>query len=312
MTDGSVAAVTVLAVALVAVVAVGGVVVVAGGSTVALFSDGDGDEDAGAAFTPAPETHNSQYDPQRVVSDRTPGTARVEMDSLAAERTVVIDTATFASSHDIQPLTQVLAENGHDVRVISGFDSLEEGLDNATGFLSIGVTEYDEDERELLSEFIADGGHAVFTVEPEDEFGSADQSELFSTLGIAPQPGYVYNLAENDLNYQRVYGTPDGAATLTEDVERVMFDTATTLAVETAEETIGPIAGSERSITRAETDGPIVVRDGGVAMIGDTGFLQPANVQRADNDAFVGNLADFLVEGERVELGDDGSGDSTN
>lgn len=311
MTDGRVAAVTVLAVGLVAVVAVGGVVVVAGGSTVALFSDGD-EEDTGAAFTPAPETDNSQYDPQRVVSDRTPGTARVEMDSLAAERTVVIDTATFASSHDIQPLTQVLAENGHDVRVISGFDSLEEALDNATGFLSIGVTEYDEDERELLTEFIADGGHAVFTVEPEDEFGSADQSELFSTLGMAPQPGYVYNLVENDLNYQRVYGTPDGAATLTEGVERVVFDTATTLAVETAEETIGPIAGSERSITRAETDAPIVVRDGGMAMIGDTGFLQPANVQRADNDVFVGNLADFLVEGERVELGDEESGGSTN
>ncbi len=299
MTDGRVAAASVVAVAVIAVVAVGGVVATSG-TTVALFDNGDGGEEASGAFVPAAETNNSQYDADRVVSDPTPGTASVEMDSLG-EGTVVIDTATFATSYQIQPLTQTLAENGHEVRVVSGRESLEETLDGATGFISVGVTQYDESAREALTEFLDEGGHAVFTAEPAAAFDSAEQSELFSTLAVAPQPGYVYNLEENDLNYQRVYGTPDGEVMLTEGVDRVVFDTATTLGAETATETIGPIAGSQRSVTRAETTAPIAVREDNLAMIGDVDFFSPTNVKRADNDALVGNLADFLVEGETVE-----------
>lgn len=300
MTDGRVAAASVLAVAVIAVAAVGGVVATSG-TTVALFDD-DGGEEAGGAFVPAAETNNGQYDTERVVSDPTPGTASVEMDSLG-EGTVVIDTATFATNYQIQPLTQTLAENGHEVRVVGGVDSLEEALDGATGFISVGVTQYDESAQEALTEFLDEGGRAVFTVEPAAAFDSAEQSELFGTLDVGPQAGYVYNLEENDLNYQRVYGTPDGEATLTEGVDRVVFDTATTLGVETAAETIEPIAGSQRSVTRTETDAPIAVREGNLAMVGDVDFFSPTNVKRADNDALVGNLADFLVEGETVELG---------
>ena len=38
-----------------------------------------------------------------------------------------------------------------------------------------------------------------------------------------------------------------------------------------------------------------------MAVIGDTSFLNPENAYRADNNVLIGNVADFLVEGNVSE-----------
>jgi ABC-type uncharacterized transport system. len=289
--------VSVLAVSLIAVAGIAGVTIAATEVSVDL-AGGDGDGAEGTAFTPATNISTPQYDADTVVSDDTPGTATVRMTSAAQNSTVVIDTSTFTNNYAIQPLAQTLAENGYDIRVLTGTDSVDRDLDNATGLLTLGVTEYSEDEREAISEFADAGGHVIVTVEPSAAFSSADQSELFASIDATPQPGYVYNLQENDLNYQRIFAAPSGDSTLTTGVDRVVFDTATTLSAQSSIEALRPIDGSQRSITRATTTAPVMTRNDGFVTIGDTDFLSPANVQRADNDVFVGNLAEFLVEGE--------------
>ena len=294
--------VSVLAVSLIAIAGIAGVTIAATDVSIDLAGGTDNGE-GGTAFTPAAEITTPQYDADAVVSNDTPGTATVGMTSVAQNSTVVIDTGTFTNNYAIQPLAQTLAENGYDIRVLTGTDTVERDLDNATGLLTLGVTEYSEDEREAISDFADAGGHVVVTVEPSAAFSSADQSELFASIDATPQPGYVYNLQENDLNYQRIFAAPRGVPTLTTGVDRVVFDTATTISARSVAETLRPIDGSQRSVTRAETTAPVMTRSDGFVTIGDTDFLSPANVQRADNDVFVGNLAEFLVEGEEYSDG---------
>jgi hypothetical protein len=45
----------------------------------------------------------------------------------------------------------------------------------------------------------------------------------------------------------------------------------------------------------------VAVRSGDVAMIGDTDFLTPESAYVADNEVLVGNIADFLVSGDKTE-----------
>jgi len=107
-------------------------------------------------------------------------------------------------------------------------------------------------------------------------------------------------MVENDLNYQRVYAEPTGNSSLTAGVDRAMFETVTPVGTAAAGGgVLRPSEGSQLSTTRAATDAPVLARDGGVVVVGDSDFLVPENTQRVDNDVLVGNLADFLVENDR-------------
>ncbi|MGM0718711.1 MAG: plastocyanin/azurin family copper-binding protein [Halobacteriota archaeon] len=272
------------------------------------------------------ELENPQYDADRVVSDEAPGTATVEMDSAESGTTVVIDVGGTVTERDVSPLVNTLVDAGHDVEVLTGPGGqlpvgligapvqevestpagdqqprLGEALGEAHGFISVGVSGYADADLDAIDEFLENGGRAVVATNPGQEFASAEGvAGLYSELDVYTEPGYVYNLEENDLNYQRIFAEPTGTSELTEDVDRAVFDSATPVAASTTEEAMEPIAGSELSVTREATDAPVLVRNGSVAMIGDTRFMTPENTQRADNDVLVGNIADFLVEADRA------------
>lgn len=301
------------------------VVVVALAGALGVFASDDPveDDDVVPELT---EIDNPQYDADRVTSDRAPGEAIIEMDSIEVDNKVVVHVGMGISERDIAPLVNVLTRNGHEVSVVqvggavgigepmpifSG-QSVEQPippdgpgigqseLDDAHGLISIGVTGYSNAQLAEIEEFVEDDGRLVMAVDPHLEFVmGGGNAELYSTLGVYTEPGYVYNLVENDLNYQRVFAEPTGTEMLTEGIDRVVFDTATPVQASATLEALEPIEGSELSTTREETDMPVLVRDNNVAFIGDTGFMTPENTQRADNDRLVGNIADFLVEADR-------------
>ena len=307
----------------VAVVAVGGVVsAVTGGG--------------GGNTAELPEVENPQYDADRVSPNATPGTANIQMDRSATGETVVVSVGGGVSERDIEPLVNTLIQGGAEVTVVSSgspqsaFGSigpvpqpptarppapqpsdsdsgstLGEKLSDADGFVSVGAGSYRDQDLAAISEFLDDGGRAVVAVTPQQEFApSSGYAELFSEVGAYTEPGYVYNLEENDLNYQRIFAEPVGSTTLSDSVDRIVLDTATPVQAPDADEVMRPIDGSVLSTTRAETELPVLVRNENAVLIGDTEFMHPENTQRADNDVFVGNLADFLVGGDRTAGGD--------
>jgi hypothetical protein len=298
---------------------------VTGGAAVVGFASADG-------AAPAPEIENEHYLEDDLIKDRTPGEANVEMASDAAPQTVVIDPGVEPSrgpigplallgfggpdvtDRDIRPLANALIENGHEVRVYtpgeseqrppSGPDAdgptpLGEELAEADAFVTFR-TDYDQAELAEIETFVEADGRVVMATEPDAAFDRPGAASLDAALGTTTEPGYVYNMAENDLNYQRVYATPTDESGLTEGVDRAMFATATPVGTTAAEgDVLRPIDGSELSTSRAATDAPLLVRNDGVVMVGDSDFLSPENAQRADNDALIGNLADFLVRNDR-------------
>lgn len=289
------------------------------------------------------EIDNPQYDADRVSPDSTPGEATVEMSSSEQNKTVLIHAGSSVRERDIQSLVNVLIHNGHNVVIKNEAPSLGPGpgpifrtgseqigpprpgpgpspglgqslgnlLEDAHGFISLGVDSYDDEGLNSITEFIENDGRVIMGVNPSQSFSFTGHAETYSELGMYTEPGYVYNLDENDLNYQRIYVEPSGESMLTEGVDRAMFATATPVNAEGVNESLVPIEGTELSETRDSTDLPVLVRTGDVVLMGDTTFMKPHNVRRADNDVFVGNVADFLVSGDRVtreELsnGDDG------
>jgi plastocyanin len=311
------------------------VIVVAAGGVVGFVMN----DDTTTNTTTAPEhveIENPQWDADRVASNRTPGTASVEMDSSAFQNKVVVHVGGSLTERAIAPLVNALVEGGHEVTVVAeqrqrfgggpivfsqqsvrqvgpppgGEDEaqLTGELDDAHGLISIGVSSYNDQDLEAIDEFVKNNGRVVMAVEPSQEFSFGEgHSQTYSNLGVYTEPGYVYNLEENDLNYQRIFAEPSGDSMLTEGVERAVFPSATPVQAINQNEGMLPIEGSELSVTRAETDKPVLVRDKNVALVGDTDFLRPENTQRVDNDVLVGNIADFLVEANRNT--DDSSGD---
>ncbi|GAA0552995.1 hypothetical protein ABNG02_03240 [Halorubrum ejinorense] len=311
---------------------------VTGGAAVTGYVTADG-------AAPTPEIQNEHYVDGDAIANDTPGQATVEMESTARSQTVLVDPGVEASGavpasplallgfggpsvadRDIRPLANALIENGHEVGVYvpdpnqqrqravrpggqAGPTQLGERLAEADAFVTFR-TDYDQAELAEIESFVESGGHVIVATEPGAAFDQPGAAALDSTLDVTTEPGYVYNMEENDLNYQRVYAEPvaESDAALTEGVDRAVLPSATpvgTTAVGT--EVLRPIEGSELSTTRASTRASLLVRNDDVVMIGDSDFLSPQNAGRADTDVLIGNLADFLVTNDRTPPGSGGA-----
>jgi hypothetical protein len=162
-------------------------------------------------------------------------------------------------------------------------------------------TDYGDDELDEIANFSRADGRVIVAAEPDDAFDQPGGAAFESALNVTTEPGYVYNMADNDLNYQRIFAEPADGTGLTAGVDRAVFPTATPVTTMGAPDSaLVPTAGAQLSTSRAETDAPVLVRSGDVVMVGDTNFLWPENAQRADNDVLIGNLADFLVTNDRT------------
>jgi hypothetical protein len=309
---------------------------ITGGAALTGFVTADG-------AAPAPEIQNEHYVDGDAVANDTPGRMDVEMESAARSQTVLVDPGVEptgavpvsplallgfggpeVADRDVRPLANALIENGHDVGVYvpdperqrravppgaePGPTQLGERLAEADAFVTFR-TDYDEAELDEIESFVESGGHVVVATEPDAAFDQPGAVGLDATLDVTTEPGYVYNMEENDLNYQRVYAEPteESDAALTEGVDRAVLPSATPVGTTIAgSDVLRPIEGSELSTTRASTEAPLLVRTDGVVMVGDSDFLSPENAARADNDALIGNLADFLVTNDRTPPGPEG------
>lgn len=294
-------------------------VVIVGAAAVASLADG--------GVESPPEVENSQFDPEEVLEDEEEDTdeAEITVDEFRTSTTIILDTGEGVTSRDVSSLTGALTDDGHDVRPPVERTELESDLDDAVAYVAINPGVYTEEEAEAVEEFADDGGRVLVATDAGAPglFGDVDggsveggAGNLASATGVYSDPGFLYDVVENEDNYLGVIGEPvagsDADAQLMGGVERVVMRGAVAVDSHTGSSVLRTPNTTQVSTTRREGAYSVVEQDGNVLIAGDSSFLQPENSNTADNPEFIGNIADFLLGDGEDEVGDetpDGNGE---
>ncbi|WP_134670638.1 motility-associated ABC transporter substrate-binding family protein [Halorussus marinus] len=253
-------------------------------------------------------------------------------------KTVVVDRshANAVQKSDLQPLVDALIAQGHEVRFHtgagagqglggfsggSGESTFNDTLRSADAFVVANpATEYTADEIAGIEAFAEAGGRVLLLADPAGAPASSSASSLPIPLGGASgssatpgQPtnlaaafdlsfdaGYLYDMAENANHFQSVYAAPTGDGPLATGADRVVLRDAAAIATGPDAEPVLAAADARLSSTRRAGNYTVAARAGNVTAIGDTDFLAPATATVGDNDRLVGNVAGFLVTGEKT------------
>ncbi|RXK51260.1 DUF4350 domain-containing protein [Halorientalis pallida] len=274
----------------------------------------------------------ASFEPGTIVPQELSQNGSVSVDAGSDRKVVLIDRAheNDFDREEIEPMVDALVEQGYEVRFHGGSgpggapspsagpgssSPLNQSLRGADAFVVISPDRpFTDAARRGVADFAERGGRVALLGEPTSQspaivgiFGPAPQSTaasqmtpLSSRFGMSLSTGYLYNMHENGNNFQNVYATAAGDGPLTEGVDRVLFDRATEVAVGgDASVALSATDRTALSTTRQQGGYPVAAVNGNVALIGDTSFLTPANYQYADNEVLIGNLAEFLVTGEK-------------
>ena len=288
---------------------VGLVVLLVGAAAVVPFVGGAG---GGTEYSPV---ENENFQPDRIVAEESPEEGEITMESDAEGKRVLIDAAhgNDIGEAELAPLVQTLVENGHTVDYYRGRGgSLNESLRGADAYVVINPSQpFQGREVEGIEAFADAGGRVLMLGDPPSvqlsgglllasfEEVAYKQTGVASRFGVAFGSGYLYNVAENDANFKSIYATPTGEGALTAGVDRVVMRNAVPVATGSGSVAMVGSEGTTLSSTRRTGEYAVAVRNGDVAAIGDTSFLARDDVYEADNEVLVGNLADFLVSGDK-------------
>jgi len=289
------------------------VAVLVGGAAVAPYALGS---EGGAASDPV-DVENEQFQPGTILPDETPEEGEITMDSDATGKTILVDVGhqNGVSETELEPLLSTLAENGHRIRFYRGQrQSLNESLRSADAFLVVSPREkFTSDELAGVEAFTDAGGRMIVMGDPPSVqisgglllgLGSIQETgpqtaSLGSNYGIAYGSGYLYNMETNDNNYKSVFVEPGATSELTTGVDRVVMREAVPIRTADATRALVGTDGTHLSTTRDAGTYAVVARSGNVTAVGDTDFVTRENAFDADNEVLIGNLADFLVDGEK-------------
>ena len=291
----------------------------------------------GGGAPPGVQPENaSTFAPNQIVADDFDESGAVTVDSNATDQVVLIDAAhqnSFTRS-EIQPLVDALVESGHEVRyhgsgqqASSGFgggpgsrQTLNDSLRQADALVVISPgTRYSTAEINGVRNFTERGGRVLMLAEPESLSVSlgggggglgvsiqqvqSQLTPLASTYGMGVGTNYLFNMQENAKNFQYVFATPAGGTALTDGVDRVAFPQATRVTVDEANATaaLTTSTGTRLESTRRSASYAVAARNGNVTTVGDASFLSPDFHTLADNEVLVGNLVEFMVDGEKIQ-----------
>jgi hypothetical protein len=248
-------------------------------------------------------------------------TGEITMDSEATGKTVLVDKAhgNEFSDEKLSTLVNTLVENGHEVRFVTQEQARgsawNESLRSADALLVANPTQaYTPEQLAGVRAFNDAGGRVLLLSDPASSSGSilsilglgvgpqqpsSGGPGLSSTFGVAGHSGYLFNMHEYQHNFKSIYATA-GSGSLSQDVDRVVFRGSVAVSTDSGERALTAIEQTKLSTTRRADTYAVAVQSGDVAMVGDTDFLAPTDAYTADNDVFVGNLADFLVSGQKT------------
>ena len=225
------------------------------------------------------------------------------------------------AKEEIGALLSRVADRGYKVEFLGetspfgGFGSLrpgdrlfllEEKLREADSFAVIVPQEpYPEQEVDVIEEFVRKGGKLLLIGDPTRNHQINSLAERF---GISFRPDYLYNMVDNDLNFQNIFITEGHFRTdeLTKGLRRVVLYTAGSIESSGTGLFVTDENTHSSMVERIEPFYPLVKgTNGRVLGISDFTFMIPPQNGILDNDILVSNIADYMTKSEReFELAD--------
>ncbi|MEM2924920.1 MAG: hypothetical protein QXJ68_04445 [Methanocellales archaeon] len=151
---------------------------------------------------------------------------------------------------------------------------------------------YSKEDKKAVKDFVERGGKLLLIADPSRE---SEINSLASQFKMLFWNDYLYNLRENDGNYQYIYLTQFKPCEVTKKLEKIAFYTA--CSIYPSEMGIA-IADQNTFSSRIETPSnltPMVFMDEKILAIGDFTFLIEPYNSAWDNNQLISNIADFLT-----------------
>ncbi|MFC6864723.1 DUF4350 domain-containing protein [Halomicroarcula sp. GCM10025817] len=261
----------------------------------------------------------SHFQPGAIADPADPEDGEITVETDAESKSILVDTrhSNGFSEEDLEPVGDALFRAGHELNFSKGKggDRYDDTLARHDALLVINPRgAFKPAERDALKDFVDDGGRVVVLAEPTQVsssgglFSSARQesfgpTELARAYGFRVGSEALYNLDDdaNDNNFKSIYVTPPGSGALLRGVDTVTFDTAGQVIVRNPDETktlLTAAEGTRTLETRREGTYVTAARNGSMVFVADSDFISNNEVYDADNEAFVGNLLEFLVGGQ--------------
>ena len=259
-----------------------------------------------------------QFEPGNIVVTPSAQEGDIEVQD-GEEKVVLIDRShqNQFSRGEIDMFVSTLVENGHTVQFYGGERqpgrNINESLRKADAFVVMNpTTQFTSEEVAGIKSFADGGGRVLLMGDPSSiqislfllstQSIDHDPTDLGSQFGVSFGTGYLYNMEENAYNYQNVYAEPSTDSALTEGIDRVILhDAAPVYTTQRGETLLTGLEGTRLSDSREPGNYAMLVRNDNVTAIGDTSFLAPADAYDADNEVLIGNLAEFLVTGDKAD-----------
>jgi hypothetical protein len=283
------------------------------------------------APSPSSDTNDSAYDTASLLLTAVPDDGRVPVPGTTTEKTIVVDLShgNNVDRASMDPLITALVAGGHDVRFFAGgstssfgsssAEALNRSLSSADAVIIANpVRGYTGAEVAGIEAFADAGGRVLLLGDPPESGSTASvavpglptsgsgtaaagqPNNVASQFGIAFGAGYLYDMEENANNFAYTYSSATSENDLSAGVDRAVLSDAVPIATSEATTTVLAGRNVSASATRDRGTYPVAVRNGNAIAIGDTWFLSPEGATLADNERFVGNVASFLVAGEKT------------
>jgi hypothetical protein len=273
----------------------------------------------------------AQFQPESVEPSLAPNVGEITVEETNEPKRILVDTShsNQFSPEDFEPLTEALFEAGHTIAVSGDTTTGDDQFGTTAGYNATlekydaviiiqPTTRFEATELAAVQNYTAKGGRVLVMGEPSQTqvgtFTSTTVSfgadNLTAQYGVHMGSETIFNLDENatDNNFKSIFASPSSGGELTDGVETVSFDSAGYISVREdsdAEVLFRADEGATTLQTRRTARYPTVVRNGNVAFVADSSFIDRSELRDVDNEVFVSNLLNFLVEGERPDLVED-------
>ncbi|MEM2925339.1 MAG: DUF4350 domain-containing protein [Methanocellales archaeon] len=203
------------------------------------------------------------------------------------------------TQHELNTLLTKILSRGASFEFLSESSTLREKLREAKALVVIApANSYSKEDIKAVKDFVDRGGRLLLIADPSRE---SEINSLAVEFKVLFWNDYLYNLRENDGNYQYIYLTQFKSSIVTKKLEKIAFYTA--CSIYPSELGIA-IADQNTFSSRIETPinlTPMVLMNEKILAIGDFTFLVEPYSSAWDNNRLISNIADFLTEAVEKE-----------